>query len=238
MTLGVRSPIRPYESPAMQASLGPALRPGGLTLTRRALALCLLPREARILDAGCGRGASLELLRGFAGYHAVGLDPSLSLLAEASGRGPVLAGRAEALPFLDGAFDAVLCECALSLIPDRDAALAEFARVLAPDGCLIVSDIYRKNGPESAAFPLDAGGCLDGAEPLETTFARIERAGLDRTHFELRDKDLKELAARLILAHGSLDAFWEAVSGPSGPNARCAIRAGYYLLIAQKDGPP
>jgi len=244
MTVGILhgSAPRPYESGHMRRLLGPALRPGGLALTRQALALCRLPGGARVLDLGCGPGVSLGYLRQTAGCRAVGLDPSPVLLAEAAGLGPVLTGRAEALPFADGCLDAVLCECVLSLTRDKDAALLECARVLTPGGWLIISDVYRKDGPETAAPPASppypADGCLRGAEPLEEVFARLTRAGLCRSFFETRDKDIKELAARIVLSDGSLEAFWDSVSpggSACGGGYSAPGRVGYYLLIAQKD---
>jgi len=240
------SGARPYESQAMRRALGCALRPGGLALTRRLLALSGLSPGARVLDAGCGQGASLALLRDEGGFAAVGLDPSTLLLSEAAGRGPVASGMAEALPFADGAFHAVLCECVLSLTRDKDAVLGSFHRALSPGGLLLLTDMFRKEGPEPSppGGAGGAGGCLDGAEPLDHVFARLSRAGFKRIHFENRDKDLKELAARLIFSHGSLEAFWEAVAGgPPGPETGRPRRSqngwpGYYLLIAQKDETP
>jgi ubiquinone/menaquinone biosynthesis C-methylase UbiE len=46
---------------------------------------------------------------------------------------------AHALPFADGHFDAVICQLGLMLFSDRPRALAEFRRVLRPDGRVAVS---------------------------------------------------------------------------------------------------
>ena len=43
-------------------------------------------------------------------------------------------GRAEALPFADGAFDTVVTTFTLCSVQDRDAAVREIARVLTPGG--------------------------------------------------------------------------------------------------------
>jgi SAM-dependent methyltransferase len=48
-------------------------------------------------------------------------------------------GRAEALPFPDGAFDLVLSQFALMFFTDRPRALAEMHRVLAPTGRVALS---------------------------------------------------------------------------------------------------
>ena len=43
-----------YEHTAIREATGDIIRPGGLALTDRALALCQLPAGARVLDVGCG----------------------------------------------------------------------------------------------------------------------------------------------------------------------------------------
>ena len=48
-------------------------------------------------------------------------------------------GRAEALPFEDASFDAVLCQFGLMFFEDRVAALREMRRVLRPEGRLVVA---------------------------------------------------------------------------------------------------
>ena len=97
----------------------------------------------RVLDVGCGtgivaRGAARRLAGGGA---VVGLDaspPMLAVARAASARAGLAVewreGRAEALPFPDGAFDLALCQFALMFFGDRPRALAEMRRVLAPGG--------------------------------------------------------------------------------------------------------
>jgi SAM-dependent methyltransferase len=50
-------------------------------------------------------------------------------------------GDAAALPFLDGSFTTVVCRYALHHFPDRDAVMAEIARVLRPCGRLGLADL-------------------------------------------------------------------------------------------------
>src|SRR5690606_14251013 len=66
-----------------------------------------------------------------------GLDRNEGMLAVARREAPGIewrAGRAEALPFLDGAFDAVVSQFGLMFFEDRVAALREIWRVLRPGG--------------------------------------------------------------------------------------------------------
>ena len=49
-----------------------------------------------------------------------------------------------ALPYPDGLFDAVLCQHVLLNIEDKPKAFAEFSRVLAPGGKLILHEIVAR----------------------------------------------------------------------------------------------
>ena len=130
-----------YESDLVALVLGPSYHPGGRDLTRRlARALDLRPGE-RVLDVASGPGTTAFLLAEEFGATVDGVDAG-ALTVERARTGAAqrhLADRvrfccadAEALPFDDGAFDAVVCECAFCTFPDQEAAAAEFARVPAP----------------------------------------------------------------------------------------------------------
>jgi demethylmenaquinone methyltransferase/2-methoxy-6-polyprenyl-1,4-benzoquinol methylase len=119
---------------------------------RRATRRALAPRPGeRVLDVGAGTGVSTAELAQ-SGAYAVGADLSLGMLR--AGRRarpgvPLLAGDALALPFPDGAFDAVTISFALRNVVDVGAALAELARVTRPGGRLVVCEFSH---PTNAAF--------------------------------------------------------------------------------------
>jgi arsenite methyltransferase len=233
---------RVYEQPAVQSALGETLRPGGLTLTDKALALCRLPAGARVLDVGCGSGASVGHL--IAQHHlaAIGLDVSAVLLQPGRRRNPVLPllqAMGERLPVSSGGLDAVLAECSLSLIADVDQALAEFWRVLKPGGHLILSDVYARN-PEGllALRRLPFESCLRSAMSQQDIAAKLRTHGFQIAVWQDHSEALKHLAGQLILLHGSMAQFWcRATSACLDPlDVQLAIRKarpGYYLLIAQ-----
>lgn len=107
-----------------------------------ALERALGPRlaSARVLDLGCGTGFTLTQLP--PGVRSVGLDYSPAALAFARERAPsasLVRGSAYALPFADGAFDAVLALDVLEHLDDDLAAARELRRVLAPGGAAIVT---------------------------------------------------------------------------------------------------
>lgn len=79
----------------------------------------------RVLDVGAGTGSYEP-----AGTAVVALDASTAMLGERpSGAAPAVAGRAERLPFADGAFDAVMAVLTVHHWEDRVAGYRELRRV-------------------------------------------------------------------------------------------------------------
>lgn len=231
--------INLYESDEMRRVTGDTIRPGGRELTERAARFCRLRRGAVVLDVGCGIGATAAHLSSVHGLKAVGLDISPMLLARTREKNPDLSlirGSADALPTGDGAFQALFCECVLSLTPEPSVVLREFHRTLAPGGILILSDIYQRV-PAAGAIP--AAGvrcCLNGAVSRETVQSMVRRAGFNIFLWEDHTPMLKRLAAEIVFAYGSMSAFWSALGREPGA-AACApgaMKPGYYLLAAIK----
>lgn len=104
-------------------------------------------KSARILEVACGTGISTEHLwrRLPTGTSIVATDLSPAMLEYAIGRRGTLPGvsfrqaAADALPFEDAHFDALVCQFGIMFFEDKPAALAEFARVLRPGGLLAFS---------------------------------------------------------------------------------------------------
>lgn len=109
----------------------------------------LLPRghDMRLLDIGTGTGRMLQILASEVG-QAVGVDTSLEMLSVAR------ANLAEStftncalrqadmyqLPWPDGAFDVAVAHMVLHFADDPALAVAEAARVLRPEGRLLIVD--------------------------------------------------------------------------------------------------
>ncbi|GAB3815657.1 class I SAM-dependent methyltransferase [Micromonospora zhanjiangensis] len=92
-------------------------------------------------------GTGLNLAHYPADVRLAGVEWSPAMLAVARRRAADLGrpvdlrqGDARRLDFPDGRFDTVVCTFSLCGIPDHEAALGEFARVLRPGGRLLLAD--------------------------------------------------------------------------------------------------
>lgn len=112
----------------------------------------------RVLEVGIGTGISLP------GYgratRVTGIDISAPMLAKAEERVRALGLRnvealevmdAERLSFADASFDVVVAQYVVTAVPDPEAALDEFLRVVRPGGEIVITTrIGAETGPRAA----------------------------------------------------------------------------------------
>lgn len=109
------------------------------TLRSYAASLLRVSAGATVLDVGSGPGSTVDAVQR-TGARIICLDRDPSMLAAIGAAAPRVRGRAEMLPVLEGAVDAVLCAGVLhSIDPDALAwTLAELLRVVRPGGRVVV----------------------------------------------------------------------------------------------------
>jgi ubiquinone/menaquinone biosynthesis C-methylase UbiE len=105
------------------------------------------------LDVGCGTGRLLAFLHdAWPGLRLTGLDLSAPYLSEArrligrTARVKLIEGAAEKLPFEDGSLDFVVSSFLMHELPQaaRTEVLTEMARVVKPDGLVVIVDSIQK----------------------------------------------------------------------------------------------
>jgi ubiquinone/menaquinone biosynthesis C-methylase UbiE len=225
----------------VEKAAGGVMRPGGLALTARAFDYCAFSPGADVVDVGCGTGITVEFLRDTYGLNAIGIDPSAVILERGRQRNsdlPLLQGSGEQLPMAAGTMDGVVAECTLSVVADKQKALAEFNRILVPGGRLIVTDLYARAVARTGAMGLRPTSCLAGITTREDWFSALEDRGFTTELWEDHTPKLTEFVIRMIMEHGSLEPFWqcECENGNSRmtQDAVKEARPGYFLLIGKK----
>ncbi|PSQ95545.1 MAG: hypothetical protein BRD55_09905 [Bacteroidetes bacterium SW_9_63_38] len=157
---------------------------------------CGLPTEyadlqpgERVLDLGSGAGMDAFVARCDVGPdgHVHGVDLVEEMVESARTNADTLGhenvtfavGDIEDLPVDDNAVDVVLSNCVLNLVPDKERAFAEMARVLRPGGRFSVSDIVHVGElPETLREAAEMYvGCVAGAMERSAYLDRLRGAG-------------------------------------------------------------
>jgi SAM-dependent methyltransferase len=155
---GWESKVDPYHSffgPISETISSPMLDAAGVQTGTRVLDLCCGP--GYLAGAAARRGAV-----------ANGLDIAQAMVDRAAALYPTAtfrAGDAEALPWSDATFDAVVCNFGIHHVNDPHAALAEIARVLRTHGRVVCS-VWDEDHDELAVVP-EAVYSADPAVPAE-----------------------------------------------------------------------
>lgn len=134
-----------------------AMNLGHATMTDWGLQQVQVPKNAAILDVGCGGGETVRKLALLASEgKVVGLDYSSASVAVSrqknakeieTGRVQIAEGSVAALPFPDGTFDIVTAVETHYYWPDLPANPREILRVLKPGGTFaLIAETYR-GGP-------------------------------------------------------------------------------------------
>jgi ubiquinone/menaquinone biosynthesis C-methylase UbiE len=150
----------------------------------RVLELAGIGPGQRVLDIGCGTGTQALAARELVGDRGqvCGIDASPEMVARARSKAEAMGlygdfreAAAQALPFVDASFDVIISTTVIHCLPEDVRALcfAEMARVLKPDGKVLLVDF---GGSSRHTLAGHAG--IHGRFDLTAERERIAAAGL------------------------------------------------------------
>lgn len=142
-----------------------------------------------VLDLGSGAGNDCFVARALVGDEGrvTGLDFTEEMVEKARKNASKLGfdnvefvyGDIEEMPLSDNAFDVVISNCVLNLVPDKRKAFSEIMRVLKPGGHFSVSDVVIKGDlPDKLKEDAEMyAGCVSGAVQIDEYLDMIKDAG-------------------------------------------------------------
>ncbi len=209
----------------------------------------------RALDVGCGPGALAQALAEQLGAAAVcAADPSQPFVDAARERLPgvqVVRAPAEALPFDDDGFDAVLSQLVVNFMRDPVAGVREMARVARP-GAIVASAVWDYAGEMTLLRAFwDAAREVDpGAAPPPTRRSSCRGASEDELGGLWREAGLRDVrcgALTVSAAYASFEDLWAPLPtgvGPAGAfcaslddERRAALHDAYRRRLGVGDAP-
>ena len=249
-----------YQSDLARIILGDTLHPGGLALTNRLARLLEIRPGGWVVDLASARGASAMAVSRVFKCNVVGVEFGRAAVAEAQAaaqgspggaRSYHVQGDAERPPLRPAFFDAVFCECSMSLFPDKGGAVEEVVSLLRPGGRFGLSDVTVEPNslPEELDGTLGQLLCLTDALNVGGYADLLEASGLKLVHqVDASAEGIKILDA----LQAKLGAFmvWQNFTGQQGPEPEQLQRApelitelrdliaqgrlGYWLFVGEK----
>lgn len=160
-----------------------------------------LPRDAQILDIGCGAGNMIHHLTQYGQVKGIEVDERPVKMAQARGYDVQQADATRRIPFDDDTFDLVTALDVIEHVDDDVKLISEARRVLKPKGLLLITTpafqwLWSHNDV------LNAHKRRYTAGELKT---RVENAGLERVRLSYNFFFVFPLSAPLILLRERLN---------------------------------
>ncbi|WP_445158364.1 class I SAM-dependent methyltransferase [Halomonas sp. E14] len=197
---------------------------GGRQASRALAELGGLQRGERVLDVGCGTGGASRLLAEAYGCVVTGIDITAAFievaewLSRATGLGEAtrfLAGDAAQVPLADASVEVIWCQHALMNMPHVEQVLAEWRRLLAPGGRVLLHEIVAGDNPAPLALPVPWARTASTSHLCgrEAWLATLDAAGFEAEAVN----DVTEAALAWRQVHSRREASAEAAPALPGP---------------------
>ncbi len=143
----------------MQASFDVSKHLGGVKATDELLEMCHITENSKILDVGCGVGATISYIAKKYGVQVTGIDQSERMVQRATKRVAkrnvkdlvkVEVADVINLPFEDNSFDIVMTESVLTFVENKPKAIDEIVRVTKSGGYIGLNEtiLFDKSPPK------------------------------------------------------------------------------------------
>ncbi len=207
-----------YGHPLARWFLGASMHPGGLSLTGKLAGLLKLGSDDWVLDVGSGSGTTAVHLARTVGCKVTGVTleeqgaaagRELALREGVSDHAAFIQGEFGQVPLRYESFDAVVMECVLSILPDKEDALSLCHSLLRPGGRLGLTDVT-VSGPLPPELDglLSMAGCVGGARSLERYRQMVEDVGFVVDHSqelpEVVQTFFRDVSGKLLMAEAAV----------------------------------
>lgn len=223
------------------AEVGLTKHLGGVEATETLVELCHLGEGSYVLDVGCGAGVTPCYLARQHGCRVVGVDilPAMvqrcrerAAREQVADQARFLVADAQALPFRDSLFDAVITESATAFPEDKERALREYARVTKPGGHVGLNEstwLKMPPPPEVVAWASQDVGA--NVKPLTSDEWRalLQGAGLKEVAARVTAIETEEEARGIVRRYGC-----RGMLGIMGRTMRLYARSQAYRRFVQE----
>ena len=190
-----------------------------------------------ILDVGCGEGRYAAILAD-RGAKVHGIEPVEELLEAAKLRCPTgnfQLAFGECLPFEDSRFDVVLSYLTLIDIPGYQDAIAEMARVLKPNGRIVIVTVSNVASTSDGWIKDAAGNRL-----YRTVDKYMEEFGMDLSWSGINVVNYHRPLSNILhgfFRHGLvMDGFWEPLPDRSSSGFHAEFRVPSFQIMRFRPG--
>ena len=130
-----------------------------------------------------------------------------------------------------GTYDALLLECVLSLLANKEGFFASARAALGKGGKLIFCELYPRG---ASGAPVAAVACANGPLAPAALSALLDEAGFANTAYRDETDAFTSFLAMLVMEFGSVDAFLCEMAGGCQSAAPRGLKLGYAISVWER----